>query len=545
MKSNHEPAFRKSGRPRAGLLPGNATFRVILVLVITAIVALATVVNMMQGDYTNLLIGLAVGGVAAYVGALWQYSWFGAIVIGLLGFSISPTTFWIPADFICCGLALGMATTLLMRRALGTPSPPAVITPGLNARGMVTLLVLYFIYLLIQGMFGEVSPVYPGQYSIRNTAKGYAEDMLPVLTLVTLVLLRYRLPSMEVLARGVTPAMVAALIPLCGYRVYQISQGYFELDESAAYLKPLIPVINLIPGEFALRVTSPIAAIWGASRLFAPNERLTKSTWLLNAFLISLALAGSLLSAGRAVPAITLFGVCAMAFLLRRYGFLFVATGGFIVFVCLVNVAAPAIDKMSYAVRRSVAMLRFDQNSDKDAIAGSTTMRQFLVDEGMKEVRSRSRILFTGRGVLQFTAGDAAINQSDEEYDKWMLAVRTGRLHRTTVSQLIRYGVVGVVLYYLGQLAALLYCFKAFRYFKARRMQEVTLAAFVFTVMAMNTLNGLLQDGVFSNLTAWFVALLVGVVTKQGVPVLERSQVPAPAADRQMQFSGGLARRRG
>jgi hypothetical protein len=94
-------------------------------------------------------------------------------------------------------------------------------------------------------------------------------------------------------------------------------------------------------------------------------------------------------------------------------------------------------------------------------------------------------------------------------------------------------------------LAALLYCFKAFRYFKARRMQEVTLAAFVFTVLAMNTLNGLLQDGVFSNLTAWFVALLVGVVTRQGVPVLERSQVPAREPGRQLQFSGGLAGRRG
>jgi hypothetical protein len=254
--------------------------------------------------------------------------------------------------------------------------------------------------------------------------------------------------------------------------------------------------------------------------------------------------AGSLLSAGRAVPALTLLGVCAIAFLLRRYGFLFVATGAFIVFVCVVNVAGPAIDRMSYPVRRSVAMLRFDDNSDRDAIAGSTTMRQFLVEEGMKEVRSKNRILLTGRGVLMFTAGDAVINASKADYEKWMLAVRTGRLHKTSASHLIRYGAVGVGLYYLAQLAAILYCFRVYRYFKIRRMPEVTVAAFSLTVMVMSTGISFFQDAGFTCISAWYVALLVGVVTRQGAPVLERIGVSAAEPARPAPMARGLAARR-
>jgi hypothetical protein len=394
-------------------------------------------------------------------------------------------------------------------------------------------------------MAGEVAPVYAGQYSIRNTVKAYAEDMLPVLTLITLVILRYRLPSIEALARGVTPAMLAALIALCTYRVYEISQGRFDFDEEEeGSMGPLIPVINLIPNQFAIRVASPLGAIWAASRLFTPHERLSKATWLLNVALLLVSFSGALLSAGRAVPAITLVGICAMAFLLRRYGFLFVATGAFIVFVCAVNIAGPSIDRMSYSVRRSVAMLRFDDNSDKEAITGSTVMRQFLVEEGMKEVRSQPRILLTGRGVLQFTAGDAAINQSKADYEKWMLAVRTGRLHKTSASHLIRYGAIGVGLYYLSQFAALFYCFKVYRHFKLRRMREVTVAAFAFTVLAMNTGISFLQDAGFTSITAWFVALVVGVVTKQGAPVLERFEAPATARGSRLPMAGGLEPRR-
>jgi hypothetical protein len=542
---NHRLKSGTRSSRRFTLLPGNATIRVIVVLVVTAVVALATVVNMAQGDYTNLLIGLVVTGVAAYIGGLWKHSWIPAISIGMMGFYVAPTSFWIPADFLACGLALGMAVTVLMRRALGSPSPPLVVTPGLNPTGMMVLLCLYFLYLLFQAMVGEAIPVYAGQYNIRNTAKAYAEDMLPVLTLVTLIILRYRLPSMDALAKGVSPAMLGAMIALCSYRIYEIAQGQFDLEEETeGMMGPLVPVINLIPGQFAIRVASPIAAIWAASRLFSPHEKLSKSTWLLNATLLAVAFAGSLLSAGRAVPAITLVGVCAMAFLLRRYGLLFVATGVFIVFVCAVNIAGPAIDRMSYSVRRSVAMLRFDDNADKAAITGSTIMRQFLVEEGMKEVRSQPRILLTGRGVLQFTAGDAAINQSKADYEKWMLAVRTGRLHKTSVSHLVRYGALGVGLYYLCQFAALLYCFKVYRHFKVRKMREMSVAAFAFTIMGMNTSIGFLQDAAFSSVAAWFVALLVGVVTKQGAPVLERFEAPAESRGSRMPMSGGLAPRR-
>lgn len=516
----------KPARAGHGLLPGNAQIQALFILVIALIVALVTVVNMMQGNYTNLFIGLTIAGIALYIGVLWKHSWFVAVLIGLMGFSIAPTSFWIPADFMCYGLADAMAMTLLMRRALGSPSPPLMLTPGLRASGMVIPLAVYLCYLLIQGMMGEVAPVYAGQYNVRNTVKAYAEDMFPAFTLIVLIIMRYRLPSMATLAKWMTPVMLLALIPLCIYRAYQISKGHYEGDETTDYFGILIPVINLIPNEFSLRVGCPIAALWASSLIFSKHVKLTKTAWILNALLIVIAVGGSILSAGRAVPALVLFGICAMAFLARRFGFLFSTLAAFVLFVVAVNVAGSAIDRLPYALRRSVTMLRFDQTSDKEAIAGSTTMREYLITEGMKEFKSRDRIFFTGRGVLQFTLGDARLNATEQEYEKWMLAVRTGRLHRTSASQLIRYGVIGTSLYYLCQLAILLYCYKASRSFARRNLPETSVATFAFALIAMHTLLGLLQDAPLTCLNAWIVALVVGLVVKQGVPAAERFALP-------------------
>ncbi len=529
----------------SALKPGNAQVRMILVLVITAVVALATVVNMMQGDYTNLFIGLTVAGVMLYIGTLWRFSWLGAILVGLLGFSIMPTSFQIPADLMCCGLALGMTTTVLMRRALGAPSPEALVTPGLSAGPMVAMLVIYVSYLSLQGMYGEISPVYAGQYSLKNTIKGYAEDVMPPVTLVLLVILRYRLPSMDTLGRWVTPVMVIAILSLSIYRVYQISQGVFDADVTSPGMGILIPGINLIPGEFSLRVAAPIAVLWASSRIFTRYEGISRREWLMNGLLILLALVAAILSTGRAVPALCLLGICAMAFMSRRHGFLLVTIAAFILFIVGVNLAGPFIDDLPYSIRRSVAVLRFGGSDDKDAIAGSTTMRQFLVTEGMKEVRSNPRILATGRGVLEFTLADARINASDAEYDKWMLAVRTGRLHRTSANQLIRYGAVGAILYYMAQFAIILYCWKAYRSFKRRALPETSLAAFVLALLVMNTFTGLVADNQLTNFTVWFVALLVGVAVKQGVTRESLSWTATPLSRRVASAPGNVVGQQG
>jgi hypothetical protein len=517
MNRNDKPEHRSSSK----MLPGNSQIQAIFILVIILIVALVTVTNVMMGDFTNLFIGLGVVGGALYIGTLWRYSWLIAIFLGMMAFSIAPTGFLIPSDFMCCGLAIGMLVTLLMRRALGSPPLPPMITPGLSLKPVVIASILFLTYVSIQGVMGEISPVYPGQYSLRNTAKAYAEDLMPPFTLILLIMLRHRLPDMSKLLKLVTPMMILVLSILCVYRLYQISTGRFDWDEADGYSAPLLPGINLIPNEFALRVVSPLAALWAASLLFLSQTTISRSAWLANAFLLTLALAGSILSAGRAIPALVVLGVAAMAFLSRRYGFLMASLGAFALFVAGVNVAGPMIDNMSFAVRRSVAMLRFDQNSDKDAISGSTTMREFLITEGMKELNSESRIFFTGRGVLVFTEGDARINASDAEYDKWMLAVRTGRLHRTSASQLIRYGVIGTILYYLVQLALLFYCWRAYRSFRLRTLPETSVAAFAFAVIGMNFALGFLQDGHFTNLNAWFVALVVGLASHQGIPVTD------------------------
>ena len=530
---------------RPDLLPGNATMRVVLVLSITAIVALATVVNMMQGDYTNLVIGFCIAGIALYVGGLWKQSWAPAVMIGIAGFSIAPTSFWIPADFMVCGMAVVLGVTVLMRRALGASAMPRTHVPGVKLSAIVAILTTYALYLIFQGMAGEVAPVYTSEYALRNTIKAYMEDFAPVLTLLVLIAVRHRMPPIESLVKWVSPAIGFSLLLLIIYRAYQISKGHYESDELTAYFGILIPVINLIPGEFALRVASPIAALWAASLLFSPTAKLSRVGILINVGLLALAFMGAVLSSGRAVPVLVLFAAGGMAFVFRRFGFIFVSVAAGVLFVVAVNVAGSTIDRLPYAIRRSVAMLRFEQSNDRDSISGSTTMRDFLIDEGKKEVLGNNRVLLFGRGVLKFTLNDARINEGDMEYEKWMLAVRTGRLHRTSANQVIRYGLVGAGLYYLGQLAILLYVRKVFKMFRGQRAPEASLAAFALGLMVMNTVIGLVQDAPFTSLTAWFVALVVGVVAKAGAPVAALQTAPLPVTDRQMPMATGLAGRRG
>lgn len=497
---------------------GQVQITAIVVLFLVLMLSVATAASMVQGDYSLLMISLGVGAVCAYFASLWRHTWVAAIFLALAGFSIAPIGFAIPSGFLASALSGLFLIAITALRTLGSPAPIQRINPGPSVRPVVILSAIWMGFLMLHGMVSVAWPVYPNDYSYANTAKAYAEEFAPVIVVVILYFLRYRMPDWNAVRKWTTFVMVVVMMLLLLHRLYLISIGYMEEEGAIEGGLLLIPGINLIPGSYALRGASPVVALWAAALLFCPYKDRNRSRFGAS-FLLFLAFSGALVSGGRVVPILVLLAIMGMAWVFRRMFFVVLPVIGMVLLAVFVNFApVSTFEKMPVAVQRTVAIMRFERTRINDDIDNSTKMRRFLFEEGVKEWKSSPRIVVAGRGVRVFTRGDALINmqRGGAEETKWLLAVRTGRLHRTFGDIMIRYGIIGIVLYYALQLLVLGYLIKVFRAARLMQAPESAVIAMLLGMQCMNLFLGLVSNAAFSVLDAWFLMIIYGLMLKRG-----------------------------
>lgn len=432
---------------------------VLIVLVIVLIAALVIGVDIGRADYENISLYIGVATTLYFFLHGWKTVWW---MIALLVF-INPS-FVHQFDFDSRHLfTLALIVTSCVAFVHGRRNFPRLASfQQAGSRSTTFLLGLLLIFGILHYIVYYIFPYSPIDYSWKSSAKANFQAFAPIFCFFWLMSGFYQFNLSKNWSRNLILILMFSLITNIAVMVVQISLGFGSgnpLDDDPNAYSLAIPIINLIPNQFALRTLCPIAMALILMVVTSPGW------WKQTGFAIKvvcllsfpLIIVGALYSGGRATPLFCLVIATAVAFARQKIHLIALmgcaialVFGGVNVFSHEINTRAPLL------VARSAQFIMINKD---DRIYGSVTNSQESRNGALKAAlvlwKQDNRILFFGRSVFSFTKKDATIRR-DNDLDGFIEnCLRTGGVHNLLGDLLLQYGLVGCFLYLLAYLAVL------------------------------------------------------------------------------------------
>jgi hypothetical protein len=401
-------------------------------------------------NYSNVLIGLLIAFVVVYLTNLYKRAFIIILAVSLSGLSIH-----LPFGAINSG-HIGVLLFLV------TFAYDCILHPRVSCKVpeykkgfifyLLGALVIGFLYL-----YQIVNPVSPYEFSSKQTLKALLETLTPFLLMITW----YLKNDATVFKVGSTRQMylVLAGILLChiASRVYLISIG--ALDEGSRSDEGLTEFMEFGPisiSQYMLRFFGPLATLlgifsflhWKLKKTGTPTRR---SMLILSTVLFLLGVVGALLSAGRGALVMIFLGVIAALILYQRLALLLMGGVSLFSLFVVLNIFSSAInDKLPDAVTRTLTLFILDDRSTvSESVESSSNWRKDLAEMAYEEWVSDPDLFIRGRGIYTYTEFDALSIQVYGGYEAMMYtSLKTASAHTQFLSLALKFGLIGLVLYY-------------------------------------------------------------------------------------------------
>ena len=432
---------------------------VLIVLVIVLIAALVIGVDIGRADYENISLYIGVAFTLYFCLHGWRTVWW---IIALLVFT-NPS-FVHQFDFDSRHVfTLAIIVTSCVAYVHGRKDFPRLASfQQAGSRPTTFLFGLLLIYGIFHSLVYYLFPYSPIDYSWKSSAKANFQAFAPIFCFFWMMSGFYHFNLKNNWSSKFILIIVFSLIANTAVMVVQTSLGFGsgnsqDVDPNVYALA--IPIINLIPNQFALRALCPIAMALILMITTTPGwwKQTSFMMRVVSIFSFPLIITGALYSGGRATPLFCLVIATAVAFARKKTHLIALmgcaitlVFGGVNVFSHEINTQAPML------VARSAQFLMINKD---DRIYGSVTNSQESRDGALKAAlllwKQDNRILFFGRSVFSFTKQDAAVKGHGDEDGFIENCLRTGGVHNLVGDLLLQFGLVGCFLYLFTYAAAI------------------------------------------------------------------------------------------
>lgn|GEM_PF-6084194 len=401
-------------------------------------------------NYSSVLIGLLIAFVVIYVTFLYKKAF---IILFLLSFS--GITVALPfGDIRCVHIAILLFVVTFAYDFLMHPRLSLKINE--YKKGflfyLIATCIIGFMYL-----YQIVDPVNPFEFSSKQTLKALLETLAPFLVLCAWCFKNdatvFKLRSTRQLY------LVLGGILLChiGFRLYLISIGALDEGPDADVSLSDYSVFGpLSISSYVLRGIGPLGALIGAFSFFhwsetKPGTQNKRSMQVISLSLFILGLFGALLSAGRGSLIMVILGVIVAMIYYRRFILFFICVASFFLLVAVLNVFSSVVqDKLPDAVSRTLTLFIIEDDSAASmSVDSSSNWRKELGEMAYDEWVSDPDIFIRGRGVYTYTDFDILSIQVYGGYEaKMYTSLKTANAHTNFLSLALKFGLIGIVLYY-------------------------------------------------------------------------------------------------
>ncbi|MDG2123492.1 MAG: O-antigen ligase family protein [Verrucomicrobiales bacterium] len=514
----------------------NAIFQVIIV-VIGAVLALTMGLQVGTQDYRTLLIWFAIGGVGLYLLRGYHYSWQLILLVSFLGFSMRPLGFEISSSHISFLFGIGLAVVTLFRPTMGGGRV-------LLGSGITLIQVICFVWIAYGGLhflFNHFSPVYPGQWALRNAITRYFIAFSGPCLLLWFTLFPKGIDLGKNWLKVVFYCMAFALgvnvlvrlVLMFGFGLEMSGdRGQFYAQEGLIY----IPMINLIPGVEVLRGLGPLSA--GLSYALLTHARWMRKQTIFTRLAVyatfGLGLFGSAFSGGRAALLLAILFIMILSVLRRKFFHISLGIGLAVGLFIFANLSSHWVKyNAPFALSRSLQHLLIDRGgAASSSIDSSTSWRSELFERGIKEWSEDTRIFWTGRATMVFDVGDSNIQKTMGGFEAGIeSALRRGATHNMITDVLIQYGLIGIILYLALILAIIRFLVKV------RGKVRGDLDLEVFCNFGLIYYVGMLVyksvgGSFYSVFELWFIVIIVIAVRSKALLETSKARTPKPVTRR-------------
>jgi hypothetical protein len=424
-----------------------------LVVVLSLLASLYIGAKVAEGNYFNLAFCCALVAGAFYALFINKYWIFISLAIASFGFRIQPMGPALDPEHLAVLLASGFILSNFWKKAKRALSEDAI------SKAFILFNRSFIVFTLFLIVHAFITYYYPSPEIVvgfGNLAKQYFSFWVPFAMIWTTVrFVRFLKPLTNLNTCIGYIFLIGILFNIClrTYSSFYIGVGEKDIvtgeliGASALY----IPVLNLTDNIYALRMLSPLVALFGIAML--TSQRIPKKSsgpkilWI---SLVALGVIGALLSMGRATMIITAFLL--ITFLLIRKHIAAVALI-FLLFIFLIVGARIAYetdrDYVPFGLQRSLAMIPgMDMPDAKGDIDNSSLWRWTLAMRAFTEWQSNSRKFFIGRGVHAFTDRDLLVLKYGDPFSTMDVGLRRGATHSGITDLLITIGLLGAILYF-------------------------------------------------------------------------------------------------
>ena len=242
-------------------------------------------------------------------------------------------------------------------------------------------------------------------------------------------------------------------IAIRGYATFVMGAGQVDIITGMEFQIASfhIPILNLTDNIYALRTLAPLSAVMATAMLTSKAAYARRnSNRLLAVVLFVCALAGAMLSSGRATLIMVIFLSILLLLMRKRYVAVALATVASILFIVSARALYEYDDRLiSAGLQRSLAMIPgMGMERAKASIDSSSDWRTQLFYMALDDWKQSPRTILTGRCVYEFTERDSLRIAGDDVSSYTMItAVRRGATHTVLTDLLVTVGLVGLLLY--------------------------------------------------------------------------------------------------
>ena len=300
-------------------------------------------------------------------------------------------------------------------------------------------------------------------------------------------------------------------------------------DDDVGFGSVGIPLINMYPGVFTLRVISPLVCLMlfmiaTGKGWWADNKFLMKAFVL---FGIGMCLIGAVFSGGRAVLPSCIVLIMAASLMRRKINVIFLMSMAMILLVAVVNLFSHQINtKAPFYISRSVQIVMFDKGASYDSIGDSQNVRDLAAKESIKEWRKDNRVFLFGRSVFSISWEEAVYMKNRFGAEGFVVnALKSGRTHNMITDLLLQYGLVGCILYVLANLMIIRFVWKL----RKQLSDEDGVTKSIVDAMAIYAPFIFIYFTLSGNFMPIVIPLMIGLVRSHLVTLKTREPLPAPA----------------
>jgi hypothetical protein len=415
--------------------------------------------QMVEGNLLPLTVIAGAGLLLFYLGGGSNYTFHILSFLVLLsasfdfGFRVSPTE-----QFIALTTILFCITWW---RHYQIPARPGLISSG-PIRFATWMLVVWTVFVLFHFILHVTAYKYEG---FKNILKSYVALSFPYALLLYFIARPNVLKIPKNYAKFFAFAVLVATLLSLSARAYQTFIGgatYYSLNpEDPGLALPLfIPGIRYLENIYALRALGVLCVSWGVCILTSGYKGFHNFFWrCISLAMISLGIAGSLFSGGRATIVISIVLSLVILVLRKKHGLILAAVCAATLLIALANVFSDWVNNQAPTqVSRTLQWVLIEKNPRVLAgIEDSSRWRMELAKKAIKEWMYEPKTIALGwgfRGISESDIATADIAASgnlvsvDEDFAHYICIKRVAT-HNLLTDLLVAFGIVGAVIYYV------------------------------------------------------------------------------------------------